>query len=363
MKKHIFPEETSLALDFLRIFAAITVLIVHVSFLWFDSKVNFEIGHLAVIVFFVLSGFIIAYTISNNLQTFDTYLVLRVSRLMSIALPAIFITALIEIYLSFQGGSIIAMYTRGNSFIRYLLSAVFLNEIWFISAAPPINTPLWSLSYEFWYYLLFGLYCFKKENKSFKILSILFGLIVGPKVLLMFPIWFMGVLSFETSKYRENFKYGFVLFLFFLIILLIIAAYLPPMPFSLGKYPLYFSNQFITDYILGGIIAWALWVLPKQSYKAISNTKFICYLRKIGDLTFSLYVLHYPFLVLYISIFSVEKGDVSSFVLCISVIVAICLVIGFFLESKRFWWKKNIDKALSKYLKIFAKDEYPAVLP
>lgn len=153
---------SSVILDSFRIFPALIVLIYHM-FMHFLPLHSFtaslaKCAHAGVVVFFVLSGYVIAYTAIQKNRGGKQYMLARFSRLYSIVIPALAITALAEIIVLFISPEISGSMSRGMTLPRYMLSALLSNELWFISAAPPINGPLWSLSYEFWYYVIFGLF-------------------------------------------------------------------------------------------------------------------------------------------------------------------------------------------------------------
>ena len=84
--------ETSVFLDLVRFCAALVVAFDHLAdytngLLWqFGS-----FGAAAVDVFFVLSGYVIAYAVANRERDFSRYAVSRFARLYSVVLPALII--------------------------------------------------------------------------------------------------------------------------------------------------------------------------------------------------------------------------------------------------------------------------------
>jgi peptidoglycan/LPS O-acetylase OafA/YrhL len=157
-KPRVITGSTSVVLDSLRIAAALTVLVFHLFYHWFE-KLNIthkldQAAHMAVVVFFVLSGYVIAYTTTVNNRGGLKYMQARFSRLYSVVIPALIITAVCEIIIHMYSPALQAHFSRGTSWPRYIISGLFINEIWFFSAAPPVNGPLWSLSYEYNFWLL-----------------------------------------------------------------------------------------------------------------------------------------------------------------------------------------------------------------
>jgi peptidoglycan/LPS O-acetylase OafA/YrhL len=154
----------SVALDILRGLAAVTVMLVHVrgaSFVEFgalppeqrSALVAFlfgltRLGQEAVLVFFVLSGFLVGGQIIDRLRkgNFDltTYAIDRCTRILLPLIPACFLTAIVSNVVFHQSTSIFQLAANMSG----------LNDI----VAPTLgyNAPLWSLSYEIWFYICGG---------------------------------------------------------------------------------------------------------------------------------------------------------------------------------------------------------------
>jgi peptidoglycan/LPS O-acetylase OafA/YrhL len=91
----------------------------------------YDLGLDAVMVFFVLSGFVIAYT-SERESTATIFVASRIARLWSVLLPALLITAVADaigvwfnpnLYSSVLGGH----YADDHAFTRLLVNGLFLN--------------------------------------------------------------------------------------------------------------------------------------------------------------------------------------------------------------------------------------------
>src|SRR4051812_26930765 len=100
-ENHITPS-FGVVLDLLRISAALIVVIFHGLEQWFPSLTSPEspysrAAHTAVIIFFVLSGYVVTYTTSVNNRGGMKYIQARLGRLCSIVIPALIISAICEI--------------------------------------------------------------------------------------------------------------------------------------------------------------------------------------------------------------------------------------------------------------------------
>src|SRR6185295_17400011 len=94
-----------------------------------------------------------------------------------------------------------------------LLSLLFLNQSWNLTVTPLSNGPYWSLCYEVWYYVIFGIIAFDANRPRRTLLLFAACLIAGPRILLMSTVWFVGVACyFITKRIALNRGIGLILF-------------------------------------------------------------------------------------------------------------------------------------------------------
>lgn len=214
-------------LNWLRGISAILVLLSHArSFFYvnfpdylgnqFLGKIFYLItglGTSAVIIFFVLSGYLVAGSLHRNYSNgkWDkyNYLSSRLSRLWIVFIPCLLMTLVLdqlgyrispEFYRGDLSGEIYSG-PKGNtdwSLSTFIGNILFLQTIYF-----PVfgsNGPFWSLANEFWYYILFPFLFFIFIDKKNKFLYFVFFIVicifVGWDVIKLFPIWLLGYLSF-----------------------------------------------------------------------------------------------------------------------------------------------------------------------
>lgn len=141
----------------LRFIAAILVVVNHYSPI---RNVLVNNGGEAVSFFFLLSGFIlvVAYEkqiVQNNLAL-GTFYVKRIARIFPLYLLALFLT------LSYH---FLIQYSHSHLAFKLPLEVLMIQS-WFYSGS--INYPAWSISCEFFFYLLFPLYILKLKNRSLR---------------------------------------------------------------------------------------------------------------------------------------------------------------------------------------------------
>lgn len=225
-------------LEALRGFAAFYVVLHHSlphSYVMFGINLgNFvRFGQEAVMLFFLLSGFVINYSFRKSKEkTFKLYFLKRFSR---IYIPLIIIMAVGYIIESVRIGGF------ANPEVQSLLLNLFMLQD--ISSLKPNvivnpymhNSPLWSLSYEWWFYMLFFpvLYFLESENRQAILiyaLAIISALIYClypyfiPRLLMYASIWWTGV--YLSNKYISGSSMGFAELKIPLLALLIISSIL-----------------------------------------------------------------------------------------------------------------------------------------
>ena len=342
---------TSLVLDALRLVAALVVVVFHVSSQWTSAypamhEVLGKAAHAAVILFFVISGYVIAFTSAGHDRGPRQYAVARLSRLYSMLLPALLLTVLVEVMVMKYDALLVARYVREHSWLRYGLTAVFCNESGNLSAAPPLNSPLWSLSYEFWYYTLFGLWHYRAKNRLALIGIAAASFVAGPKILLMLPIWLGGVLAFRWPKPGFVAKNTWPLVGLFLVLAEAAGLCLPALPGELGAPPLYLAAQFATDWVVGTLVALAVWSLPMaapMAAPALTAAAWAKPFRNAANLSFPLYVLHFPLIVLWRVAFGNRMNDLTQMGQAALSVSLVAGLLGVLLERQRHHWVRLFE--------------------
>ena len=148
---------TSLYLDLVRFGAALVVFLGHLSSPAFTGGFLAPLAawlSAAVMVFFVLSGFVIAHVTDDCEVSAGDYAVARLARIYSVALPALVATALLDAagraidpvhYLLDPG------YQPRNLLLQFSAAALFLNQLWYLDMPVGTMAPYWSLGYEVCY--------------------------------------------------------------------------------------------------------------------------------------------------------------------------------------------------------------------
>lgn len=201
-----FDQPFSLYLDLVRIGAAVAVVVAHFGyFRIFDAgqiAALPDFGREAVIAFFVLSGFVIAYSAETRNPTLAGYTAARCARLYSVVLPVLLLAFVLAPLTAALGQvPVDAGYQVARPWAYLPFHLLFLGDAWTFVERPPWLLPYWSLDYEAWYYVLFGAACYLRGRRRMIVLAAVLAL-VGPRLWLLLPIWLSGVLLYRWQKTR-----------------------------------------------------------------------------------------------------------------------------------------------------------------
>lgn len=334
----IITPTLSFTLNFLRFMAALIVVIGHMNMLEF-SDLGREVGkygHSMVILFFVISGYIIGRTTLDQKPDAKTYLINRASRIYVVALPSLMLCfAAILLIPGIEGANV--QVTAGAHIALALESIFFLNQSWGGFQNPPLNPPFWSLCYEVWYYIIFAAFYYPSSNKNKFLLGGLSCLLAGPAILALMPAWLCG-LALVHLKAGLIKKPWIVLSSAVIAITLIVelqldittkdhlATFVPTL-WRIG-----YSTRFITDYVLA--ICFSAILLSVGSLEISISTAVNRGLVNLAGFSFTLYLFHDPILRILQELSGWKQVDHPTHFMVFTFVVALCWLISRGTEAK-----------------------------
>lgn len=310
------------ALNIIRSISALLVILGHVRILFFEDYATAphtplmsllysvtSLGGEAVIVFFVLSGYWVGGGTIAKLRRgsfqWGTYAGSRLTRLWIVLLPALLLTLIVDQAgrAMFSGADIYAHTadyagvpeTPSYSLLTFLGNMVFTQSIHVSEYG--LNKPLWSLAYEFWYYLMFPSILtalWKGGSKRLRVggalLFVIGAVISGPAVLVLFPAWLVGAVvsayKAPISQYLSQLPGRMIA----TIQLALVVVTLGAMVANRGiRFPLQTGAWIIA--ILAGcmILSFADSIDAKRVYG-----RFLSSLSQTAHFSYSLYAIHMP---------------------------------------------------------------------
>lgn len=282
---------------------------------WLDTVLvyvlaTFKFGHNAVLFFFVLSGFVIHLRQSRKLAAgvpldFDAkaYITRRALRLCPPLLFCMLLTLVLDTIGQSLGYSIYFQATSDpliNFHITpHLDPLTFIGTLLFLTDSYVeiwgSNGPLWSLKYEWWFYMLY-IPLLRLNAKSIYgtlgIVVILFLVpslrtewpeVLIPQICSMLLCWWCGVFLADVYCGRVNIPWKVLMLL------------IPFFPISLlDPFYYYQANDTLSALGMSGIMA-ACFYLQERGWRL----RFLEKLKWLGDCSYTLYVIHFPILTLY----------------------------------------------------------------
>ncbi|MBI5692936.1 MAG: acyltransferase [Verrucomicrobia bacterium] len=317
-------------LEALRGFAAVYVLFHHFRVGEGTATAYFTMqGQVAVILFFILSGFVIFYSCVKTAKlSFRAYFIKRFRRIYGVFLAALLVSYLAACidarrWMPLNLGSLVLNLTNLQDLDRH-------PGCWFEGYYG--NTPLWSISYEWWFYMLFyPLYRYVPEDRQ-RAVAVgisLFGLFsyeVFPNqvsiILEYFLCWWTGV---EIAKvwlkgeplglYRlRHIQYCLLAMIALLSVRVLVKGWS-----SVGEHPVIELRHYVYCYLL--LVCGLIW--RRMGWRFFNRT--LLPFAAIAPISYAIYVLHYPVVVKYT--FSALKNPAFNLALLLFVLCLLAYIV------------------------------------
>lgn len=303
-----------LEFEFLRGIAAFYVFFHHTLFQFNIIEKNsflgifFSFGQEAVMLFFLLSGYVIALSLIKKNYSFSEYFKHRFLRIYPILLFVMSISLILKFLTD----------TLDFDFYSFVINLLMLQDISSLKPgtfAEPFlgNSPLWSLSYEWWFYMIFftHFFLYKRffKNISFLYYSGFILSIVGllsyfffynqvSLIIMYYYVWLSSaiicIIFANKISNRKSLIFKVLALYFLLIIIYFLVFVLNQKTITMGVHPLLQLRHYITSFIF---LIIALFY-SKYFYIKLKNNSFYQKLLSLGikpaSISFGVYVIHYP---------------------------------------------------------------------
>ena len=331
--------EFSASLDFIRLLAASVVFLGHLHTKPFGSELFAGFGaqaHSAVVVFFVLSGFVITWAARRD-GSAANYIVGRAARIYSVAVPALILTYVLDV----STGHIGYQHLQPWKYVPFYLS--FTTDFWFLHETAFSNGPWWSLCYEVWYYVVFGILFFGRGRTKWIAAGVCLAL-MGPRLWLLFPIWLLGAWLQQAPKLPWA-RLVLAAALVGIVILKISAIenvlndHADTLLHGFARSQLRYSQFFVGDYLFAALVGLVIWSLRDSELDLFGKAQAV--VAAMASVSFSMYLTHLPLMYAFGHVFHKNPAAIG---LCS---LAVIVVFGMVFE-------RNKRIARSLVLKILA---------
>jgi peptidoglycan/LPS O-acetylase OafA/YrhL len=307
---------------------------------------------MAVMVFFVLSGFLIGKSVCNNISKNSIFSLKQYAKDRAVRIyPPLIVSLVLVVLLSlvapyvFPSGTNSLLAIHGVEFVRTEFvshpsdmwgALAFLNG--FLTETPSANSPLWSLSIEVWYYVIIASVFLWPSRKVISSLILGLAIFVTYKNTLFFtlaPVWFSGfglAMIHQRREQMNNLVFGtlFVIASFALVAVVVLALFDNPTGNAVDYATL---NPFR---VLSG-----LWFACFLALIMGGCTSFPQFFYQHACYSYTLYVIHFPILLfvlggaqelIYNSLLNAALFSILAIVFCL----AASWFLSGWIENKRF---------------------------
>lgn len=375
------PKGFSLYLDAVRFLAAVAVFLSHVPYvvdgmLWQLAG----LGHEAVVIFFVLSGFVIAYVCAGRGESAREYVIHRSLRIYSVALPAMLLTLVTyAIIMHYNPSSLVAIAPNFKPIVPTLwYGLTFTNQSW-QEIGILTNLAYWSMGYEVLYYLLFGVCFYLKGWRRYGYASVVL-LLMGPSILLYLPVWLAGVALYYICQMPARaviHKYHLWCLLLISSLLIVLLCQhdlqtwlndrvLGWLGSDITRFILPTADAFASDYLLTVAIVlhfYAIYQLCLITAQVTASNhlnstnhakvqqpdpwlqrrwqRILPWIPRLAAHTFSLYLLHMPLLYLVLAFAPYKQFGLFSLA-AVALVPVLIYAISVPIETQRRYWQQRL---------------------
>ncbi len=269
-----------------------------------ESALGVKFAGEAVIIFFVLSGYLVGGSVLRALKlerwSWKGYLSKRLTRLWVPLIPCLIICVCLDRF-GFHRSGAGSIYDNppgidlviSNGLIDRLGLGVFLGNVCFLQGIfvhdAGTNVSLWSLANEFWYYLAFPCLVLAASSQRPPLRRLLYGafavgilLFIGRGMTSLFPIWLTGAavtmvpwrLPERTARWLAA---GFLP----LLLMIMLGARISPL------------GTLVTEYIVGAAASIFLYLLVQQRSPS-RDSAYKNVAKYFSEVSYTLYIAHLP---------------------------------------------------------------------
>jgi peptidoglycan/LPS O-acetylase OafA/YrhL len=236
--------------------------------------------------FFVISGFVIAYNYEkklNNFNQFKLFIKKRFYRLYPLHIIFLILFAIVEFFKNYSLEYFnVLPNNQTNNLIEFFKNVILIHGFNSYS----FNEPSWSISVEFYTYVIFAFYCIYLKEKKYLFLIVILGLYLVEFKLFNTSFqqlgrclfgFFCGYFIFKIhNKFKVTSSNYFSIFLFILVLFLISLN----LKYKFFIIPLIFSVFIIT-------------LLKDKKNSLLKNILNSNILKYLGKISYSIYITHY----------------------------------------------------------------------
>lgn len=315
----------------------------------------------AVIAFFLISGYVVPWSTDRANTRLRGYIEARASRIYSVAIPAVLLAlALDNVGMRLDASRYDVDWQYQRLWLYLPLHWLFLGGTWIGPIDPFSMRSYWSLPYEVWYYALFGCATLLRGRSRIAGVALVLA-IMGPRLWLLLPCWWLGVLLY---RHRERLAVSkriapvlmlgaCALYIAFVVLdgraaldtaSRVFYAWIngwSPWPFVPGG-----TVHALTDYAVAGLVA--LFLIGCSGSAHRFPTAAVALIRGLAAYSFSFYLIHFSVLVLFGAVGWSAPGT-GQFVVIVLTTLIVTWLLGQVGEARRSIYRRAIARLLDAF--------------
>ena len=312
-------------LDFARAIAATCVVLLHYQHFYssdYNQQLNFvknlqpfynileifyEFGTVAVQFFFILSGFIFFMfyreRILEGVINFKNFIILRLTRLYPLHLLTLILVLAIQFF--YKESYSEYFFYQSNDLENFIAHFLLIQEWGLIGETASYNGPSWSISVEFFLYIIFFLISiFFIKNIFQSLITIIFSLLIYfflqpvlNNLILGLLLFYIGGFTFFFYTYLKKFyKKKFFILVLIIIDIIVFGRFL-------NESFLNFQNSI--EFLIGNKLFILLFfikfplIIINLSILQLYKKNLGKNIKLLGDISYTIYLVHFPIQLLF----------------------------------------------------------------
>lgn len=344
----------SLYLEVVRVVATLVVVLghgkdFHPAVIQFCDR--FHPGRDAVIAFFVLSGFVISWCAAERDGDWRRYLLQRATRVYSVAVPALAFSLLVAAVIPLlTGGSL--PYPLHKPWLYLPIYLGFLGNVGPLIETPPHNFPWWSLNFEVWYYVVFGVAFFGRGRWRWPAVAALLVL-MAPAMLALLPIWLAGV-ALQRSRRPvwpaplARWVAGGTVLAYLAVKAWGVDAQIDQR--LLGQVETAGHERLLGTYLVAALMALHLAAVRCLRFEPRPAAARL--IRQAAVLTFATYLFHVPLFDLAEALWPRRQGTVAEYAAVVAGTLLLCALAGLVTEQHKHWYRQTLVRAVRRFSRL-----------
>jgi peptidoglycan/LPS O-acetylase OafA/YrhL len=299
-------------------------------------------------VFFVLSGFVIAYSTEQKNQTARAYMLARCVRIYSVALPVLLLAFAVTALAAIYGVPSADLYQLHKPWFYIPFHLLFAGEMWNLSEIPPWLIPYWSLGYEVWYYVLFGVLYYLRGATRVIVAAAVLGL-VGHKLWLLLPVWMSGVYLYHWQKThvvkQRLARFGWCLTLVLLAAFKAAGAHhtLRMMGIEIWPFPalrLGSADRFLADYVVCALVFVNFLCARFAGFGGLA--RLAGPVRALAAHTFTLYLSHFVVICAWLALYPHDSSSALDIAALTLLVALVTVALSALTEVRTDWLRARL---------------------